>query len=302
MDPVKPTYSHLLPPHYKSLIASWLAEDVPSFDYGGCVVGDAPTSATLWMKSRGVVCACPFVDEIFAQVGCTVEWHVAEGTLVEPQAGASVQDGIVKLARTRIATVSGPCRFILLGERPALNLICRASGIALYARQLGALKEKRGWSGVFAATRKTTPGFRLVEKYAVLVGGCSTHRMDLSQMVMLKDNHVKASGSIPNAVALARSVCGFSCKIQVECCSYEEAHAAFESGSDLVMLDNFTGERAGETARRLKQVFGAKCLIEASGNLRIDTVEQYMSNDIDVLSLGGLTQSVHHVDYSLKLD
>jgi len=135
------------------------------------------------MKSPGVLAGRPFFDAVFKELDCTVHWdNVLEGSYHEP----------VKT----IATVSGKVRQLLLGERVALNIISRASGIASAAHRLKKLVEKLGWKGEVAGTRKTTPGFRLVEKYALLVGRVSTHRYDLSSMIMLKDNHIWTAGSI----------------------------------------------------------------------------------------------------------
>jgi len=127
--------------------------------------------------------------------------------------------------------VTGPARKILLGERIALNLIARASGIATKAKRLTDKIKNAGWTNLrLAGTRKTTPGFRVVEKYALLVGGADTHRYDLSSMVMLKDNHIWSCGSITKAVEKARSVAGFSIKIEVECQSEGEAEEAINAG------------------------------------------------------------------------
>ena len=167
-------------------------------------------------KSRCVLAGVPFFDAVFQQLGCTVEWLAREGDVVEPPA--------------RVAVVRGPCRRLLLGERTALNCLSRASGVATAARELVALVRAAGWHGEVAGTRKTTPGFRLVEKYALLVGGASTHRMDLSAMVMLKDNHVWAAGSITAAVRQARAAAGFSTKIEVEARGLGEALEAVSRG------------------------------------------------------------------------
>jgi nicotinate-nucleotide pyrophosphorylase (carboxylating) len=160
------SFTNLLPTNWKTKVSQWLEEDTPSFDYGGFVVGDAHQEAVLYGKAIGVLAGVPFFDEVFRQVGCKVEWLLKEGQVVEP--GAS--------GRVMIAKVTGPARMILLGERPALNMLARASGIATRAQKLKHLKDRNNWNGVIAATRKTTPGFRLVEKYAALVGGVDQHR------------------------------------------------------------------------------------------------------------------------------
>lgn len=181
-----PHISHVLHPlSIRHLAREWLKEDVPNFDYGGFVVGEKEETAVLLMKSPGVLAGRPFFDAVFKELDCTVHWEsILEGTYHEP------------LPVKTVATVSGKVRLLLLGERVALNIITRASGIASAANRLKKLVEKLGWKGEVAGTRKTTPGFRLVEKYALLVGGVSTHRYDLSSMIMLKDNHIWTAGSI----------------------------------------------------------------------------------------------------------
>lgn len=183
-----PNISHVLHPlTIRHLAREWLKEDTPNFDYGGFVVGEKEETAVLLMKSAGVLAGRPFFDAVFKELECTVTWeNVLEGSFIEP----------VKT----VATVSGKVRQILLGERVALNIITRASGIATAAYRLRKIVHKLGWTGQVAGTRKTTPGFRLVEKYALLVGGVSTHRYDLSAMIMLKDNHIWTAGSITQVI------------------------------------------------------------------------------------------------------
>jgi len=177
-----PQYSHLLPPSWKSQLVAWLDEDTPSFDYGGFVVGEAQREAFLLGKGskRAVLAGTPFIDEIFRHLDCIVEWHVAEGDEFEP----------IK----HIATVRGKARYLLLGERVALNILARCSGIATASKRIKDLAQSYGFRGIIAGTRKTTPGFRLVEKYGMLVGGIDPHRFDLSSMIMLKDNHIWSAG------------------------------------------------------------------------------------------------------------
>jgi len=177
-------FAHLLHPvRLNETVSSWLTEDTPSFDYGGFVVGDRIDTAVLLCKSRGVLAGVPFFDAVFKCLNCSVEWLADEGELLAPIC--------------RVANVTGRVRHLLLGERVALNCIGRASGLATAARRLtDKAHSGTGWNGEVAGTRKTTPGFRMVEKYALLVGGLSTHRYDLSSMVMLKDNHIWSAGSI----------------------------------------------------------------------------------------------------------
>ncbi|KAJ1882382.1 nicotinate-nucleotide diphosphorylase (carboxylating) [Coemansia sp. RSA 1722] len=286
-------FAALLPPTFARTIENWLAEDIPSFDYGGFVVGDDEKEATLYCKSQGVLAGVPFFNEVFRQTGCTVTWSFEEGAEIIPHNGKVV-----------VAKVRGSARRILMGERVALNILARCSGVASRARRLRDIADRKGFPGVVAGTRKTTPGFRLVEKYGMEVGGADTHRMDLSTMVMLKDNHIWATGSITNAVKSARSVAGFSIKIEVECQSEEDAFEAIEAGADIVMLDNFTPEQMQIAAVNVKTkglTSGRQVLVEASGGITEETAEQYMNPGIDIISFGTLSQSVPHVDFSLKI-
>jgi nicotinate-nucleotide pyrophosphorylase len=265
---------HLLPPSWKTSITAWLAEDVPSFDWGGFVVGESPRSATLWGKSAGILAGVPFFDEVFRQCGCTVEWHAKEGSHIQGQRRRELGTH-----KSKLATVSGPTRGILLGERTALNILARCSGIASESRGLLINLRSAGFKGVLAGTRKTTPGFRLVEKYGMMVGGADTHRMDLSSMVMLKDNHIWARGSITDAVVAARSAAGFSVKVEVEVSSQEAADEAIAAGADIVMLDNYTPAEVKIAARYLKKKWeGSRdFLLEVSGGLKVDNAEMYVS-------------------------
>ncbi|KAI1328663.1 Quinolinate phosphoribosyl transferase [Xylariaceae sp. FL0255] len=288
--------AHLLPPSWKAQITTWLAEDTPSYDYAGYVVGEVPRTATLWGKSAGIIAGIPFFTEIFAQCGCTVEWHAAEGSHIE-----RAKDGSGK---TKVATVTGPARGLLLAERVGLNTLARCSGVATASRNLLISLRSAGYRGILAGTRKTTPGFRLVEKYGMLVGGADAHRMDLSSMIMLKDNHVWSRGSISDAVRAAKLVGGFALKIEVEVQSEEEADEAIGAGADVVMLDNFTGEGVKIAAKSLREKWKGKkeFLIEVSGGLREDNVFDYANNDIDIISTSSIHQGTPHLDFSLKIN
>lgn len=293
-----PDFKDLLPANaqWKQDVTNWLTEDVPSFDFGGYVVGSEPRTATLLCKQNGVLCGVPFADEIFAQCGLKVEWLVKEGDSLIASNDAT--------GRLPVAKVSGPAKSILLAERTALNIISRASGVATASRDVVTLARKSGYQGIIAGTRKTTPGLRLLEKYSMLVGGCDMHRYNLSSMVMLKDNHVWATGSITNAVKNARQACGFAMKIEVECQNEDEADEAIAAGADVIMLDNFTGEGLQIAARNLKARWAGKAqfLLECSGGLNRDNIDTYLCPDIDVYSTSSIHQGVSVIDFSLKLD
>lgn len=294
-------FSTLLPlTNLRPMIQSWLIEDHPTFDIGGLVVGTSVKTAHLYMKSEGVFSGKPFVDAVFREVGCDITWDddiAIEGKFLNPQENGN--NGKIILA-----VVNGPVNAILRGERTALNTLSRCSGVATLAyNSCQKLKSVHpDWSGSIAGTRKTTPGsFRIVEKYGLIVGGCNTHRLDLSQMTMLKDNHIWAcGGDITKAVKLARSAAGFSQKIEVECQSVEEALEASAAGADVVMLDNFEPEALKRDAKIVKEKF-PNVIIEASGGITFDTMADFVCESVDIISRGNLTQGYSCLDFSLKI-
>lgn len=289
-------YSDLLPAagEWKSQLHRFVQEDIPSFDYGGFVVGSDAKTATLWMKSDGVVCGRPFVQKIIDMFQLSVQWEHDDGEFLEP---SKVDGGKIK-----IATVSGPAKDILQVERLLLNILARISGVASQTRLTVEAARETGYKGIIAGTRKTTPGLRILEKYAMLVGGADPHRYDLSSMIMLKDNHVWATGSITQAVKNAKKVGGFSVKVEVEVQSYEEAQEAIAAGADVVMLDNFTPETLTETAAVLKQEHGNKVLLECSGGLTLDNLAGFLCQNVDIYSTSSIHQGTKVVDFSLKID
>lgn len=228
---------------------------------------------------------------------------------------------------------------ILLGERLSLNILSRCSGIASRSASLVSALRAHSWNGTLAGTRKTTPGFRLVEKYGILVGGADPHRHDLSSMTMLKDNHVWAcannraspsasssdavpidqqqqhrhsdqpaflsiAAAIPHAVHAAKAAAGFANKIEVECRSIDEANAAIQAGADVIMLDNFSADGVRAAAHHLKQTWAGKnksFLIEVSGGLNEANAKDYVCDDVDILSTSSIHQTAGIVDFSLKV-
>ena len=286
--------SALLPPSYREQVKGWLAEDCPNIDIGGYVVGDKEEVAHLLCKADCCFAGVPFAQVVFDELGLSVTWKADEGSWIDTK-GPEATGGRVVCAEVR-----GKCKDILHAERTALNILSRASGVATAAHRAVQIAKSSNWHGYVAGTRKTTPGFRSVEKYALLVGGAATHRQDLSQMVMLKDNHIWSAGSITAAVHKARAVAGFSIKIEVECQSVAEAIEAGRAGADVVMLDNFTPDTIHAAAAEVK----AACphvLLEASGGITEETMARFLGPHIDVVSRGGLTHGYDCIDFSLKI-
>lgn len=276
----------LPPPTLAALASSWLQEDCPGLHATALVTGAAPSQAALWAKSPGVLAGRPFVDAIFAQLGCQVSWLLPEGSKLVPV--------------TKVAEVRGPAHHLLLGERVALNTLARCSGIASAAAEAVRVARGTGWTGRVAGTRKTTPGFRLAEKYGLLVGGAAPHRYDLGGLVMVKDNHIVAAGDVEQAVRGARRAADFALKVEVECSSLQEALRAARAGADLVLLDNFQPEELHPTAAALKAQFPS-VVVEASGGVTLGNLPQFCGPHVDVISLGMLTQAAPALDFSLKL-
>jgi len=271
---------------WETMIPQWLQEDTPSFDFVGFIVGEKDERAVLLGKAEGILAGVPFFTKIFEYLHCTVEWKLKEGDKVVPV--------------TEVAVVHGKARDILLGERPALNLLARFSGIATRAAKAMEIVKKAGWHGRVAGTRKTTPGFRVVEKYGLLVGGADTHRYDLSTMVMLKDNVFYSAGSIKEAVRRARALAGFSLKIEVETSTEAAAEEAITAGADVVMLDNLQPTQLAAVSASLKKRH-PHVLLEASGGITLQNLHEYCCAGVDIISLGSLTQGVPHIDFSLKI-
>lgn len=225
------------------------------------------------------------------------EWFYTEGTHID------VSDAPGK--KVKVATVTGPARSLLLAERTALNLLARASGIATESRTIVTLAKESGYEGIIAGTRKTTPGLRAVEKYAMVVGGADPHRYDLSSMVMLKDNHIWSTGSITSAIQAARRIAGFATKIEVEVATEADADEAIEAGADIIMLDNFKGKELQTVALSLKERWANKnksFLLECSGGLRKENIRDYLTNEIDIYSTSSIHQGAPVIDFSLKIN
>lgn len=295
-------FSALLPHRQiEQAVAEWIDADIPSFDVGALAFGrQQQGTAYLYMKSPGVFAGQPFFEAVFRAVECEWEWNdelAVEGRFIDPSKENNISNNKVILAIVR-----GPVARILQGERTALNTLSRCSGVATASREAVRVARDCGWKGWVAGTRKTTPGsFRIVEKYGLLVGGAATHRLDLSQMVMLKDNHVVAAGgSITAAVQCARKAAGFSQKIEVECQSLQQADEAAEAGADIVMLDNFAPDQLRADAATFKHNY-PHVLVEASGGITVGTMKHYLCDAVDIVSQGKLTQGYSCIDFSLKI-
>jgi nicotinate-nucleotide pyrophosphorylase (carboxylating) len=265
------------------LVSRFLAEDIGTGDVTTSVMvpADAFASASLVFRMPGVVAGLPAVVEVYRQLS-------AEVTVME-----SAHEGDVMEAGAVAAVVQGPARPILTGERVALNMLQRLSGIATLTRRY--VEAVEGTGARIADTRKTTPGLRALEKYAVAVGGGRNHRMGLYDAVMIKDNHIAAAGSIAEAVARARRAIPHTMTITVECDRLDQVDEALEAGADILLLDNMTDDVRAEAASRCR----GRAVAEASGGITLETARRIAETGVQVLSVGALTHSAAALDIGM---
>lgn len=261
-----------------------LSEDIDRGDITteACVEPTTLGAATLNARERVVVCGLPILEEVFAQVDLAVDvdFHLQDGDLVE--AGAD------------IATLSGPATSILLGERVALNFMQRLTGVATMTRQfVDALPE--GAATRITDTRKTTPGLRAFERYAVRCGGGHNHRADLGAAILIKDNHIAAAGGCARAIERARAHGPHTCRIECEVDTHAQLEEALTAGADIVLLDNFDDT---EVRDALALVDG-RAVVEVSGGITLERVAALGTLGVDVISVGALTHSSPSRDLGL---
>lgn len=272
----------------RTSIESWLAEDVGTGDITSMatIPSDHQSKAIIHTKQAGLLAGIPIAEAVF---------RIVDGSLVFQAAaveGSRIQRGDV------IAEVEGNTRSILKAERLALNLLQRLSGIATKTSRF--IEQLEGWPVRVVDTRKTTPGLRILEKYAVRVGGGSNHRFGLYDAVLIKDNHIKACGGIGAAVATARSRIPHTMKIEVEVENEAQIEEALEAKADIIMLDNMSIPDMKLAVERIK-AYASHVLVEASGGVSIDTVKSIAATGVDVISAGSLTYSFDSLDISLDL-
>lgn len=266
------------------LIRQALAEDITSEDITtNAVMPDAVTGEVdLICKQDGIVAGLDVFERVFKLLD--------ESTEVEfyCQDGDAVENG------QKMAKVTGDIRVLLSGERTALNYLQRMSGIATYTHSVASLLE--GSKTKLLDTRKTTPNMRIFEKYAVKVGGGSNHRYNLSDGVLLKDNHIGAAGSVKKAVEMAKEYAPFVRKIEVEVENLDMVKEAVEAGADIIMLDNMSPEQMKEAIA----LIGGHAQTECSGNVTKENIDRLTDLGVDFISSGALTHSAPIMDISLK--
>jgi nicotinate-nucleotide pyrophosphorylase (carboxylating) len=273
-----------------SSIAEFLSEDLGRGDITtqACVAPDVRGQGKFLAKENLVVCGLDVAEAVFL--------HLDEES---PEIESTVNEGDAVEAGTVFATLRGYADVLLAGERTALNLIQRMSGIATLTRQYVTAIE--GTGAQIVDTRKTTPGLRMLEKYAVTVGGGKNHRLGLDDGVLIKDNHIALAGGITEAVTLAKKMVGHLHKIEVEISNWAQLREAVEAGADIIMLDNQTPEESAKLVEMARQL-NPNVLIEASGGMDLDRVRAYADAGVDLISVGKLTHSARAVDISFKIN
>ncbi|MBQ3069622.1 MAG: carboxylating nicotinate-nucleotide diphosphorylase [Clostridia bacterium] len=268
------------------LIKNALAEDISYLDTTTdyMIAPEARNKAYLVAKADGVVCGLDVAMRVFELLDDTFEKELFK------KDGDRVQKG------ERIASYTGRTRALLKGERTALNLLQHMSGIATATAE--AVELVKGTRAAITDTRKTLPGMRSLQKYAVTMGGGKNHRFNLSDGAMLKDNHIDAAGGITNAVRMLRDKLGHMVKLEVETRNLDEVKEALEAGADIIMLDNMSCEMMREAVA----LVDGRALLEASGGITAETLRAVAQTGVDVISIGALTHSVTAMDISMKME
>jgi nicotinate-nucleotide pyrophosphorylase (carboxylating) len=277
----------LLPGEIRQAVAAALAEDVGTGDATtiALVPEGVRTTAAVVAREALVVCGLAFAEEAFRQ--CSEHIHLAPAS----------RDGLAAGAGTEILKLSGPAAPILTAERVALNFLQRLSGVATATRRF--VDAVAGTKACILDTRKTTPGWRRFEKYAVACGGGRNHRVGLYDMVLIKDNHLAALRSEhPNPIAAAvRRARGHfpQLRVEVEADTLDQARQALDAGADIILLDNMTCDQMREAVR----MAAGRALLEASGGVNLDTVRSIAETGVDYISAGAVTHSARAVDLGL---
>src|SRR5215204_2518228 len=272
-----------------SAIGDFLAEDIGRGDITtqATVAGDVRGMGRFLAKEYLVICGLEVAEAVFLHLDAEIS--EVETSYNE---GDEVEEGTV------FATLKGYADVLLTGERVALNLLQRMSGIATLTRQY--VRAVEGTNAKIVDTRKTTPGLRLLEKYAVTIGGGKNHRMGLDDGVLIKDNHIVLAGGITEAVVAAKQRVGHLHKVEVEITNWAQLREAIEAGADIIMLDNQTPDEAAKLVGMARDLNPA-VMIEASGGMDLERVRSFAEAGVDLISVGRLTHSARAVDISFKI-
>jgi nicotinate-nucleotide pyrophosphorylase (carboxylating) len=268
------------------IVAAALEEDIGTGDLTAQLIpADKQARATIITREAAVVCGIPWVDAVFATVDSAVrcDWHVREGDRVQPN--------------QKLCDLAGPARSLLTGERTALNFLQTLSAVATATRQFVDVVE--GTRCRILDTRKTLPGLRLAQKYAVKCGGGVNHRIGLFDAILVKENHIAAAGSIAAAVAAGRKL-NSRVLLEVEVENFDELRQALDAKADRIMLDNFDLADMSKAVQIARAHPHREVTLEASGNVDLTTARGIAETGVDFISIGGLTKHVKAVDLSMR--
>ncbi len=267
------------------LVRRALLEDIGPGDITteATIPADKTCTAVIIAKEAGVLCGQPVAEATFRALDpkITYEVLVPEGSEVTPGQG--------------VARISGSARSVLTAERVALNFLQRMSGIATTTRRLS--ESIKYYHARLVETRKTTPGLRMIEKYAVRVGGALNHRYGLHDAILIKDNHIAVAGGVREAVIAARKIASHTSRVEVECDRLEQVQEALDAGADIILLDNMDPD----TMRKAVEMVGGKAVLEASGGITAANLADVAKSGVDIISMGALTHSVKALDLSLDI-
>lgn len=272
-------------PYINELIDRALKEDINYIDVSSAYLfsENDVSNAYFVAKAPGVLCGIDVALKVFATLDKTFDASVYK------------KDGDSLVPGELIAEFRGKTLYLLQGERTALNILQHMSGVATATST--AVKLCEGTNASVADTRKTLPGLRTLEKYAVSCGGGRNHRYNLSDAVMLKDNHIDAGGGIGNAVKTVRKKIGHTVKIEVETRNLQEVSESLDAGADIIMLDNMTAEQMADAVK----IINGRALTEASGNITALNIRAVAETGVDIISMGSITHSVKALDISMKI-
>jgi len=273
-----------IPNDITDVVRQAITEDSGSGDITSALLpAESQASATLISREHAVLCGIPWFDEVFILLGDRVktDWKATDGANIAP-------DQV-------ICRIAGPARLMLTGERTAINFLQTLSGTATIARRYA--NEVRGTKARILDTRKTIPGLRTAQKYAVRCGGCHNHRLGLYDGILIKENHILAAGSLPAAVRLARERNpGIPIEVEVE--SLEECRAALANHADIILLDNFDLRQIQEAVRMNSR----QAKLEVSGGVELTALRRLAETGVDYISIGALTKHLRAVDFSLRFE
>lgn len=263
-----------------------LKEDIGDGDVttNSLIPEESTAIATMTAKADGVIAGLPVAKMVFEKFDSSIKWD------------NKVNDGDFVKKGDLILTISGSFRTLLTGERLALNFLQRMSGIATQTHEF--CEELKGSNTKLLDTRKTVPCLRLLDKYAVKAGGGTNHRIGLYDLAMIKDNHIKVAGGIPNAVKQVRETISSDIKIEVETTNLDEVKEAVEAGADIIMLDNMDNGTMTEAV----ELINKRAKTEASGNMTVARVNGVAKTGVDFISVGSLTHSVTAMDISMNIE